>query len=163
MTRINVTGGYTPGAIGAIVSLHAKHYAGGVELGLVFEAKIAMGLSEFLIEMDPRCDLFLLGTIQGTIVGSLVVEGHSPAYGEAQFRWFVVHPLYNPDEVCSSLVAEALRFCSEKNYRRMVLLTKADSDVARRVIGDWGFRLIGETENRDWRRPLRQQCLELVA
>ena len=163
MARVNVTRGYTSGAIGAIVSLHAKHYAGGPELGLAFEAKIAMGLSAFLLDMDPLCDLFLLGNVQGTIAGSLVVDAHSPADGEAQFRWFIVHPWYNPDEVCSSLVAEALQFCSEKNYRRIVLLTRADSDIARRMTGDWGFRLVGETENRDWRSPLRQQRLELVA
>src|SRR5271165_5532738 len=86
MARVNVTGGYTSGAIGAIVSLHAKHYAGGLELGLAFEARTAMGLSAFLLDMDPLCDLFLLGSVQGTFAGSLVVNGHSPAYGEAQFR-----------------------------------------------------------------------------
>ena len=31
MARINVTGGYMSGAIGAIVSLHAKHYAVGLD------------------------------------------------------------------------------------------------------------------------------------
>src|SRR5260370_15326575 len=105
MARINVTRGYTSGVIGAIVSLHAKHYAVGLELGLAFEAKIAMGLSAFLLDMDPLCDLFLLGSVQGTIVGSLLVDGHSPGAGEAQFRWFVVHPLYNPDEVCVLLLS----------------------------------------------------------
>src|SRR3974377_2534379 len=90
MARINVTGGYTSGAIGSVVSLHAKHYGGGLELGLAFEAKIAMGLSEFLLDMDPLCDLFLIGSVQGTIVGSLVVDGHSPAYGGAEFRGVVV-------------------------------------------------------------------------
>ncbi len=151
------------GAIGAIVSLHARHYADGLDLGLAFEAKIAMELSSFLLAMDPSCDLFLLATVHGTIVGSLVVDGDRSRIGEAQLRWFVVHPLYNPDEVCSSLIAEALRFCSEKNYRRIVLLANADSDVARRVTGDWGFRLVGEFENREWRSPLRQQRLELDA
>ena len=31
------------------------------------------------------------------------------------------------------------------------------------MTGDWGFRLVGETENRNWQSPLRQQHLELVA
>jgi N-acetylglutamate synthase-like GNAT family acetyltransferase len=163
MARINVTGGYVPGAIGAIVSLHAKHYAGGLDLGLEFEAKIAMELSSFLLAMDSSRDLFLLATVQGTIAGSLAIDAQRSGVGEAQFLWFVVHPLYNPDDVCSSLVAEGLRFCSKKKYRRLVLLTNADSYVARRVTGDWGFQLVGETENRDWRSPLRQQRLELDA
>jgi len=150
-----------PGAIGAIVSLHARHYAEGVDLGLAFEANIATELSSFLLSMDPAWDLFLLATVHGTTVGSLAVDGRGSGNGEARLRWFVVHPWYNPDEVCSSLVAEAVRFCSEKNYRRIVLLTRSGSDIARRMTGDWGFRLVGETENRDWRSPLRQQRLEL--
>jgi hypothetical protein len=163
MARINVTGGYTPGAIGAIVSLHAKHYAGGRDLGLAFEAKIAMELPSFLLAMDPLRDLFLLATVQGTIVGSLAIDARRSLSGEVQLLWFVVHPLYNPDDVCTSLVAEGLRFCSKNKYRRIVLWANADSPVARRMTGDWGFRLVSETENRDWRSPLRQQRLELVA
>jgi hypothetical protein len=152
-----------PGAIGGIVSLHAKHYAGGLDLGLAFEAKIATELSSFLLGMDPMRDLFLLATVHGTIVGSLAVDGHTSRIGEVQLRWFVLDPLYSPDEVCSSIVAEALRFCWGKNYRRIVLLTNADSAVARRLTGDWGFQLVDETETRDWRSPLRQQRFELVA
>jgi hypothetical protein len=41
MPRINVTGGYTPGAIGAIVSLHTKYYAMSLDRGLEYEARIA--------------------------------------------------------------------------------------------------------------------------
>ncbi|HEY1476911.1 MAG TPA: GNAT family N-acetyltransferase [Chthoniobacterales bacterium] len=163
MARINVTGGYMPGAIGAIVSLHARHYAGGLDLGLAFEAKIAMELSSFLMTMDPAQDLLLLATVHGTIVGSLAIDGHGSRVGEAQLRWFVVHPLYDPDEVCSALLDEALGFASERNYRRIVLWTKAGSDVALKVAGDRGFQLVSETENRDWGRPLRQQRFELVA
>jgi len=150
------------GAIGAIVSLHARHYAPGMDLGLAFEAKIATELSSSLMAMDPARDLFLLATVHGTVVGSLAVDGHGSGIGEAQLRWFVVHPLYDPDEVCSSLLAEALRFASERNYRRVFLLTNADSDVARVVTGVWGFQLVDETESRDWRRPLRLQRFELA-
>jgi hypothetical protein len=137
--------------------------AGGLDLGLAFEAKIATELSAFLLAMDSTRDLFLLANVHGTIAGSIAVDGHTSRVGEAQLRWFVLHPLYSPDEVCSCLVSEALRFCWGKNYTRIVLLTNADSAVARRLTGDWGFQLVGETETHDWRSPLRQQRFELVA
>jgi L-amino acid N-acyltransferase YncA len=162
MPRINVIVGYMPGAIGAIVALHAKHYAGGANLGLEFEAGIAKAFSSFLLEMDPGRDLFLVATVHGTIVGSLAVDGHTSHPGEAQFRWFVLHPLYNPDEVCSALLAEAVQFCREKNYWRIVLMTAADSDVTQKLTEDWGFQLVGETERRDWRIPLRERRFELA-
>jgi N-acetylglutamate synthase-like GNAT family acetyltransferase len=162
MPRINVSVGYTPGAIGAIVALHAKHYGGGANLGLAFEAKIATDLSSFLVEMDSTHDLFLVATVHGTIVGSLAVDGHTSGTEEAQLRWFVLHPLYNPDEVCSALVAEAIRFCRGRNYRRVVLMTAANSEITRKLTRDWGFQLVGESETRDWRTPLRQQRFELA-
>jgi hypothetical protein len=87
MPRINVTGGHMPGAIGAIVSLYAKHYAGGLDLGLAFEAKIATELSAFLLAMDSTRDLFLLANVHGTIAGSIAVDGHTSRVGEAPAVW----------------------------------------------------------------------------
>ena len=161
MPRINVTGGYTPGAIGAIVSLHAKYYAAGLDRGLEYEARIATELSSFLVAMNPDHDLFLLASIYGMIAGSLSVDGSAFRTGEAQLRWLVLHPLYGPDHICAALVKEALRFCLRKNYRRVVLVAYENSDLAQRLTGHWGFKLIEEVETRDWRHPVRQQFFEL--
>ena len=111
MARLNVTRRLHVGGNWSNCLASREALCRGSGTRSAFEARIAMGLSAFLLDMDPRCDLFLLGSVQGTIAGSLVVDGHSPAFGEAQFRWFIVHPWYDPDEVYQSLVAEALRFC----------------------------------------------------
>jgi hypothetical protein len=161
MPRINVTGGYTPGAIGAIVSLHAKYYAMSLDRGLEYEARIATELSTFLIAMNPDRDLFLLASIYGMIAGSLSVDGRGFRTGEARLRWLVLHPLYSPNEVCSALVKEALRFCRRKNHRRVVLVAYKNDDLSQRLTGDWGFELIEEVETKDWRHPVRQQVFEL--
>jgi hypothetical protein len=163
MPRINVTGGYVPGAIGAIVALHAKHYAAGPDFALAYEAKIATELSSFLAGMNPEHDQFLIASVHGMIVGSLSVDSRASRTGEAQLRWLIAHPLYNPNEVRSALVREALQFCSRRNYTHIVLLTNANSEVVRRLTADWGFQLVGEIESRDWHRPIRQQIFELVA
>ncbi len=163
MPRINVTGGYAPGAIGAIVALHAKHYAEGPDLALAYEAKVATELSSFLAGMNPKNDLFLVASVHGMIVGSLSVDTRASRAGEAQLRWLIAHPLYGPNEVRTALVGDALQFCSRRNYTRIVLLTNANSEVVRRLASDWGFQLVGEIESRDWPRPLRQQVFELVA
>jgi hypothetical protein len=161
MPRIDVTGGYTPGAVGAIVSLHAKYYGVGLERGLEYEARIATELSSFLVAMNPDRDLFLLASIYGMIAGSLSVDGRAIRTGEAQLRWLVLHPLYSPDEVCSALVKEALRFCRRKNFRRIVLVAYKNPDLTQRLTGNWGFELVEEVETRDWRHPVRQQVFEL--
>jgi ribosomal protein S18 acetylase RimI-like enzyme len=163
MPRINVTGGYVPGAIGTIVALHAKHYAAGPDFVLAYEAEIATELSSFLAGMNPDHDLLLIASVHGMIVGSLSVDSRTSRPGEAQLRWLVAHPLYSPSEVYSALVREALEFCSRRNYTRIVLLTYANSDVVRRLAADWGFHLVGEIESRDWHAPIRQQIFELVA
>ena len=162
MLRINVTGGYAPGAIGAIVSLHAKYYAEGIDLGLPLEARIATEISSFLMGMNSERDLFLVASIHGMTVGSLVVDARSCRVGEAHLRWFIAHPLYSPNEIRSALIKEALQFCSAKNYRRIILLTNVDPSVARGLQGDWGFQFTGEIESRDGSRRLGQQVYELI-
>ena len=163
MAPIDVTGGYTPGAIGAIVSLHAKYYAVGLDRGLEYEAKIATELSSFLVAMNPDHDLFLVASVYGMIAGSLSVDGRAFRAGEAQLRWLVLHPLYSPDHVCAALVKEALRFCRRKSFRRIVLVAYENSDLTHRLTGNWGFELIEEVETRDWRHPVRQQVFELAS
>jgi N-acetylglutamate synthase-like GNAT family acetyltransferase len=161
MPQINVAGGYTPGAIGAIVSLHAKYYATSLDRGPEYEARIATELSAFLVATNPDRDLFLLASIYGMTAGSLSVDGRGLRTGEARLRWLVLHPLYSPNEVCSALVKEALRFCRRKNYRRVVLVAYKNDDLFQRLTGDWGFELIEEVETKDWSHPMRQQVFEL--
>jgi hypothetical protein len=163
MPRINVTGGYTPGAIGAIVSLHAKYDAMSLDRGLEDEARIATELSTLLVAMNPDHDLFLHASIYGMVAGSLCVDGRGFRTGEAQLRWLVLHPLYSPNEVCSALVGEALRFCRRRNYRRVVLVAYQNDDLYQQLTGDWGFELIEEVETKNWRHPMRQQVFELAS
>ncbi len=73
-----------------------------------------MELSSFLLAMDPCAISLYSQPCQGTIVASLAIDARRSLSGEVQLLWFVVHPLYNPDDVCTSLVAEGLRFCSKK-------------------------------------------------
>lgn len=162
MQRINVTGGYAPGAIGTIVVLHAKYYAEGVDLGLLFEAKIATEISSFLVGMSPERDLVLLASIHGMTVGSLVIDTRFCRVGEAQMRWFIVHPLYNPAEIRYALLREALQFCRSRHYGRIILFTNVEASVARRLQGDWGFQMTGQIESRDGSRLSRQQVFELT-
>ena len=60
--------------------------------------------------------------------------------------------------MCSALLAEPLRSASERNYRRIVLLTKADLDVARKVTYDWSFQLVPVSRSRKSCRAASDGC-----
>jgi hypothetical protein len=154
-----LTAGYVPGAIASIIALHSNYYRDGFALGLAFEARIAIELSSFLLNLEPSRDSLIVATIQGVIVGSILVDGTTLGPEEAQLRWFVVDSRHETLE--SQLMDEALRFCSEKNYRRVLISTVAGSRLASRLTADWGFGTFQRNLGHQWDRPIEEQIFEV--
>ncbi len=51
---ITIHEAWTPGAIGGIAALHARHYAESHGFGAFFEAKVARELGEFLLRFEQK-------------------------------------------------------------------------------------------------------------
>jgi hypothetical protein len=154
-----LTTGYVPGAIAAIIALHANYYREGFALGLVFEARIAIELSSFLLNLEPSRDLLIIAGVEKEIVGSIVVDGTTLGPDEAQLRWFVADPKYPQLE--SQLMEEAIKFCSQKNYQRILISTMAGSLLADRLTAHWGFKFFERNVGHRWDRPLEEQIFEV--
>jgi hypothetical protein len=152
--------GYVPGAIARIVELHSLYYAHGFGLGLAFEARLAIELSSFLLNLDPNSDALIIATVSGVIVGSITVDGRTLGPTEAQLRWFVVDS--NHSEVASALMREALEFCRAKNFRRVLISMVVSSPLAETLTKDWGFSLIHQNTGHQWDRPVEEQILQLA-
>src|SRR5690606_2728829 len=83
-------GGYRPGALAAIVGLHAGYYARHWNFGLPFETKVGAELAEFLARHDPLRDLFLVGYADGDVVASVIIDQSGGSSRGAHLRWFIV-------------------------------------------------------------------------
>jgi GNAT superfamily N-acetyltransferase len=157
MDSITLIREYFPGAIAAILGLHAEKYAKELRFGLAFEAKASIELGVFLLNLDPGKDLLLLATAGEALVGSILVDGHTVGPEEAELRWFIVHAAKQTEEVESMLLEEALEFCRAGGFRRILFTTVRDSELAQRLIAHWKFQLVDAEIGRDWESSQEEQ------
>ena len=160
MNDVQILSGYTPGAIGKVVELHATYYAQHWGFGLFFEAMVATGLASFLSRYDERQDRFWIAVDGQRIVGSITIDGSEATTKGAHLRWFILDPEYQGKGVGRHLMEEAMRFCEDKNFQRVSLSTFAGLDSARHLYEKWGFRLVEEHESDTWGVRVREQAFE---
>ncbi len=159
---VQILSGYTPGAIGKVVELHAIYYAQHWGFGLFFEAMIATGLASFLSRYDESQDRFWIGVDGQRIVGSITIDGSEAATKGAHLRWFILDPEYQGKGVGKQLMGEAMHFCEEHNFQRVSLSTFAGLESARYLYEKWGFRLVEEHESETWGVRVMEQAFEIV-
>jgi GNAT superfamily N-acetyltransferase len=153
-------GGYRPGALAAIVGLHAGYYARHWNFGLPFETRVGAELAEFLARHDPARDLFLVAYFDGDAVGSVIIDQSGGSAQGAHLRWFIVSEQMQGKGLGADLLGRALNFCDELGYERVWLTTFAGLDAARGLYERHGFALTGEAETDQWGGDVREQVFE---
>ncbi len=108
--------GYTPGAIGRMVEMHAIYYHQNWGFGLFFEAKVATELSEFLSRFDESRDGFWTVLIHKKVKGGIAIDGIKAITDGAHLRWFIISSGLRGRGFGNRLMEEALSFCKKKNY-----------------------------------------------
>ncbi len=149
--------GYTPGALGRIAELHARHYSRHWNFGLYFEAKVASGLAEFLPRLDPARDGLWTLRHGGQIMGSIAIDGAKAQADGAHLRWFIVDESLHGQGHGARLLRTALDFCAACRHPRVFLWTFQGLDPARRLYEKHGFRLAEELPGQQWGTPVVEQ------
>jgi GNAT superfamily N-acetyltransferase len=153
-------GGYRPGALAAIVGLHARYYAEHWNFGLPFETKVGAELAEFLSRHDRERDLFLVAYVEGEVVGSVIVDQSGGGPRGAHLRWFIVSEELQGKGLGADLLGRAVDFCDERGYERIWLITFAGLDAARSLYERHGFVLAGEADSDHWSGVVTEQIFE---
>lgn len=152
--------GYKPGALAAIVGLHAGYYARHWNFGLPFETRVGAELAEFLSRHDRESDLFLVAYVEGEVVGSVIIDQTGGGSQGAHLRWFIVSETMQGKGLGADLLGRAVGFCDERGYERIWLTTFAGLDAARSLYERFGFTFAGETETDQWSGDVREQIFE---
>jgi GNAT superfamily N-acetyltransferase len=155
-TRYEIAG-YRPGALAAIVGLHAGYYARHWNFGLPFETKVGAELAEFLARHDAERDLFLVAYLNDDVVASVIIDQSGGGPRGAHLRWFIVSEAMQGKGLGADLLGRAVGFCDEHGYERIWLTTFAGLDAARSLYERFGFRLTGEAESDQWSAGVREQ------
>ena len=147
-----------PGDIGYITYLHGVMYAADCGWDHTFEAYVAGPLAEFAKSQSDRQRIWIVE--KGlTIVGSIAIVQVSNDV--AQLRWFLLHPSIRGQGIGRFLMDEAMTFCREKDYSRIILLTEKSLLAAARLYEDYGFVLTEQKTHGLWGSIITDQTYEL--
>ncbi len=154
--------GYIPGLIGSVAALHAEYYASHWNFGHFFEAKVATELSSFINRYDPNQDRIWSLTLDGTIEGSITIEGPSESSSMAHLRWFIVSDKLRGQGAGNHLMTQAIAFCKEANFDSVYLWTFQGLAPARHLYEKFGFQLTESQAGKQWGSLVTEQRFELI-
>lgn len=153
--------GYIPGAIGRVSEMHGRYYGENWGFGLVFEAKVARELAEFLNRYDEDRDGFWTIVSHGRVEGAVAIDGIDAETEGAHLRWFIVSDHLRGGGLGRKLLEAAVAFCENRGYTRVFLNTFQGLHAARTLYEQAGFRLVEQREGARWGAPVNEQRFEL--
>jgi GNAT superfamily N-acetyltransferase len=161
MGKIPIERGYVPGSIGRIAEIHGVYYHEHWGFGSFFEAKVAAGLAEFINRFDEKQDGLWTASLEDRIEGSIAIDGiHAQDMG-AHLRWFIVSACLHGRGIGSRLITAAIRFCRNRGYKRIYLLTFEGLDPARHLYEKNGFTLMEQQRGTMWGAEMNEQRFEM--
>ncbi|UCC19193.1 MAG: bifunctional helix-turn-helix transcriptional regulator/GNAT family N-acetyltransferase [Promethearchaeota archaeon] len=151
---------HRPGDIGYITYRHGVIYANEYQLDETFEAYVAKYMAEFIENYDPNKDHLWVVEIGTEIVGSIAIVKNDDK--TAQLRWLLVEPHMRNKGIGTKLMDEAINFCKNRGYQKVILGTFSDLLIARKMYEKNGFQLIGSESHHIWGQNLTEEQWELI-
>jgi GNAT superfamily N-acetyltransferase len=160
INRVSTRSDLKPGDIGYITYLHGVLYAQEYGWDYTFDGYVASGLAEFAQLFNPERDRLWIAEMDGRIVGSIGIVGHTD--GEAQLRWFLVHPGFRGRGLGRDLLEKAVQFCRDRGFESVFLWTVEDLEAAAHLYRSVGFRRTKGKTHKVWGRMLTEERYDLV-
>ena len=150
--------GMVPGDLGEIVRLHGVIYEKEYGLDNTFEAYVAGPLSEFVLHPTDGQRIWVVEG-HGVVAGCIAIVRASERV--AQLRWFILTPETRGKGLGKRLMKEAIDFCRDSGYTRVILWTFSELETAIALYRKWGFVKIEEKAHFIWGRDLVEEKYEL--
>ncbi len=150
---------YKPGDIGYITYRHGVIYANEYQLDETFEAYVAKYIAKFVKNYDQAKEHLWIVENGTEIIGSIAIVKVDETV--AQLRWLLVEPHERNKGIGNKLIHEALNFCLNRGYQKVILGTFSDLIIARKLYEKNGFQLVESKSNRIWGQDLTEEQWEL--
>jgi len=124
-----------------------------------WKAYLTGGVHAFLEQFDPARDCMLICEQDGLPAGCIAITHADEA--TAQLRFFFLEPAARGQGAGRLLLDQAVDFCRQKKYDRIVLWTFSTLPAARHLYGNKGFRITDTRENTEWGKRILEERWEL--
>jgi GNAT superfamily N-acetyltransferase len=149
-----------PGDIGQLIQLHGTLYYEEYGYDETFEAYVARGLAEFVLNFDEERERIWLAEDEGIIIGSIAIVKFSEDV--AQLRWYLLHPDHRGKGIGKKLIEEAILFCRQKKYKSCFLWTTSELTAAAYLYKKAGFVKTEENTHVVWGVERTEERYDLV-
>jgi GNAT superfamily N-acetyltransferase len=122
---------------------------------------VATELAAFLRRYDEERDGFWTASMEGSIEGSITIDGSQADAEGAHLRWFVMSDALRGKGVGNQLIGAAIGFCRSQGYRLAYLWTFEGLDAARHLYEKHGFQLVEQQTGTQWGREVNEQRFDL--
>lgn len=147
------------GDIGYLTYLHGLLYRAEYNYGLSFEAYVAAGLHEFVMNYEPARSRVWVCEHAGNMVGFLALMDRGTA---AQLRYFLIAPAYRGLGLGRRLMDLFMSFLQQCQYSSAYLWTTREQLTALQLYQRYGFRLREEKASTTFGKPVVEQRYDLV-
>jgi DNA-binding MarR family transcriptional regulator/RimJ/RimL family protein N-acetyltransferase len=151
---------HRPGDIGYIIYRHGEIYAMEYQLDETFEAYVAKYMAEFIENYDKNKEKLWIVEMGTEIIGSIAIVKIDD--NTAQLRWLLVEPHVRNKGIGTKLMHEALTFCKNRGYQKIILGTFSDLVIARKLYENNGFQLVESKSHFIWGQDLTEEHWELI-
>jgi DNA-binding MarR family transcriptional regulator/GNAT superfamily N-acetyltransferase len=155
--NVEIETGYRAGLIGTVARMHAEYYAKNYGFGPVFERKVATEMAEFIGRIENPSNTTIRAVSNGTLVGSVSLDGEDLGHGECHLRWFIVDQKAHGMGVGNLLMTHATAFADANDFARTRLWTFKGLDAARHLYEKHGFALVHEVPGTQWGTEVIEQ------
>lgn len=152
--------GFKTGDIGYLTYCQAKLYEKENGYNEILEAYIAAAMSQFILNFNKEKENLWVVEKDKEIVGSIAIVMVSEEI--AQLRWLFIDASLRGMKMGYKLVNNAITFCKDKNYKKIILWTGDKQVVAKKMYKRFNFKLIETKENSTWGEKFIEECWELI-
>ena len=142
-----------------VIEQHGSVYADEYDWDFRFRDLVAEIAEEFDRNFDPSRERAWIAERDGQPIGCVYLVRKTDDI--AQLRLLLVLPSGRGLGVGARLVRECIDFATARGYSKVRLWTQSNLVSARRIYEAAGFRLIEETPNDMWGKPLTSQTWEM--
>jgi len=151
---------FTQSDIEYVISRHKTLYYAERHLSGTFSSYVDEIVYRFVDQFNAKTDCLSILECNGVPAGSIAIAKIDET--TAQLRFFMLEPEMRQRGYGNRLMDMALKFCRDKGYKKVFLLTITAQIIARHIYETHGFYKVSSNDKSEWGDGVVEECWELI-